>query len=40
VEENINNEIVYVHTENIGARELTKFYKDLISNEADKKGLI
>ena len=34
------NTIAYVHMKNMGGGELTKFYEDLMSAEAYKKGLI
>ena len=40
VDEKSNNEIAYVHMKNMTAGELTKFYHDLMSNEANKKSLI
>ncbi|WP_189663017.1 S41 family peptidase [Polaribacter sp. IC073] len=40
VDEKTNNEIAYVHMKNMSGGELTKFYEDLMSNEAYKKGLI
>ena len=40
VDEKSNNDIAYVHMKNMGTGELTKFYQDLMSNEAYKKGLI
>ncbi|MFT6192518.1 MAG: tricorn protease [Polaribacter sp.] len=40
VDEKTNNKIAYVHMKNMGSEELTKFYQDLMSDEAQKKGLI
>lgn len=40
VDKKSNNEIAYVHMKNMSGGELTKFYEDLMSNEAYKKGLI
>jgi tricorn protease len=40
VDEKSNNEIAYVHMKNMSGGELIKFYHDLMSNEANKKGLI
>lgn len=40
VDQKTNNEIAYVHMKNMGGGELTKFYQDLMSDEAYKKGLI
>lgn len=40
VDEKSKNEIAYVHMKNMGRGELTKFYEDLMSAEAYKKGLI
>lgn len=40
VDEKSNSEIAYVHMKNMTAGELTKFYHDLMSNEANKKSLI
>ena len=40
VDKKSNNEIAYVHMKNMGGGELTKFYEDLMSDEAYKKGLI
>ncbi|MFK5957702.1 MAG: S41 family peptidase [Lutibacter sp.] len=35
-----NNRIAYVHMKNMSSGELTKFKEDLVSNEANKEGLI
>lgn len=40
VDEKSNNQIAYFHMKNMGRGELTKFYEDLMSDEAYKKGLI
>ena len=40
VDKKSNNTIAYVHMKNMGGGELTKFYEDLMSAEAYKKGLI
>ncbi len=40
VDQKSNNQIAYVHMKNMGGGELTKFYHDLMSEEAYKKGLI
>ncbi|TXD56222.1 peptidase S41 [Polaribacter sp. IC066] len=40
VDEKTKNEIAYVHMKNMGSEELTRFYEDLMSTEASKKGLI
>ena len=40
VDDKSNNDIAYVHMKNMTAGELTKFYQDLMSDEAYKKGLI
>ncbi|PQJ78385.1 S41 family peptidase [Polaribacter porphyrae] len=40
VDKKSNNQIAYVHMKNMGRGELTKFYEDLMSDEAYKKGLI
>ncbi|WP_046758318.1 S41 family peptidase [Kordia jejudonensis] len=40
VDKKSNNKIAYVCMKDMGRRELTKFYQDLISDEAYKEGLI
>ena len=40
VDKKSKNQIAYVHMKNMTGGELTKFYQDLMSNEAYKKGLI
>jgi len=40
VDQKSNNNIAYVHMKNMSGGELTKFYEDLMSDEAYKKGLI
>lgn len=40
VDQKSNNQIAYVHMKNMTGGELTKFYQDLMSDEAYKKGLI
>ncbi|MAD97470.1 MAG: peptidase S41 [Flavobacteriaceae bacterium] len=40
VDQKSNNQIAYFHMKNMGGGELTKFYHDLMSDEAYKKGLI
>jgi len=40
VDEKTNNKVAYVHMKNMGGNELTKFYYDLVSEEAYKDGLI
>ena len=40
VDEKSNNEIAYIHMKNMTGGALTKFYHDLMSNDADKKSLI
>lgn len=40
VDEKSKNKIAYVHMKNMTGGELTKFYHDLMSNEAYKEGLI
>ena len=40
VDQKSNNKIAYVHMKNMTGGELTKFYQDLMSDEAYKKGLI
>ncbi len=40
VDKKSNNKIAYVHMKNMSGGELTKFYHDLVSDEAYKEGLI
>jgi tricorn protease len=40
VDKKSNNKIAYVHMKNMTGGELTKFYHDLVSDEAYKEGLI
>ena len=40
VDKKSNNKIAYVHMKNMSGGELTKFYHDLVSDEAYKDGLI
>ena len=40
VDKKTNNKVAYVHMKNMSGSELTKFYHDLVSEEAYKDGLI